>query len=98
MIAQILNTKTGLPIIDQSKTCYFLINKVEEQDDRLKVTEIGYEVLEDIDSVKEIISKYLPLKDNEELCIYTMDEKYIKHWTSNENPSIEDIVNVINVF
>lgn len=98
MIAQILNTKTGLPIVDQSKTVYFLINKVEEQEDRLKVTEIGYEVLEDIESVKEIISKYLPLKEQEELCIYTVDEKYIKHWTYDEKPSIEDVVNVISVF
>lgn len=98
MIAQILNTKTGLPIVDQSKTVYFLINKVEESDDRLKVTEIGYEVLEDMDSVKEIIPKYLPLKDKEELCIYTVDERYIKHWACNENPTIEDIVNIINVF
>lgn len=98
MIAQILNTKTGLPIIDQSKTVYFLINKVEEIGDRLKVTEIGYEVLEDVESIKELIPKYLPLKEKEELCIYTVDEKYIKHWTYDENPSIEDVVNVINVF
>lgn len=91
-VAPIVNTKTNKPIKDASKTYYFLINNVVALGDRLKVTPIGYEVLEDKESVKEVISKYLPLHENDELCIYTCDERYIKHWTYNEQPTIEDVL------
>lgn len=91
-VAPIINTKTNKPIIDPTKTYYFLINDVKMIDGRLSVTPIGYEVLEDKESVEEIISKYLPLHENEELCIYTCDERYIKHWKYEENPTIEDVL------
>ena len=62
MVAQIINTKTNKPIIDQTKAYYFLINNVQMINGRLNATLLGTEVLEDVDSIKELIPKYLPLK------------------------------------
>lgn len=95
MVAQIINTKTNKPIIDQTKAYYFLINNVQMINGRLNATLLGTEVLEDVDLIKELIPKYLPLKENEELCIYTCDERYIHHFKYDHNPTIDDVVSYI---
>jgi|GEM_PF-2411634 hypothetical protein len=95
MAAQIINTKTNKPIADQTKAYYFLINDVKMIDGRLNAKLLGTEVLEDLDSIKEIIPKYLPLKEDEELCIYTCDERYIHHFKFEDHPSIEDVLSYI---
>lgn len=95
MVAQIINTKTNKPIIDQTKAYYFLINNVQMINGRLNATLLGTEVLEDVDSIKEIIPKYLPLKENEELCIYTCDERHIHHFKYDDHPTIDDVVSYI---
>lgn len=64
-------------------------------DGRLNAKLLGTEVLEDLDSIKEIIPKYLPLKEDEELCIYTCDERYIHHFKFEDHPSIEDVLSYI---
>lgn len=97
MVAQILNTKTNKPIVDQTKAIYFLINNVQIINGRLQATLLGNEVLEDIESIKEIIPKYLPLKENEEICFYTCDERYIHHFKYEDNPTIEDIISYIEL-
>ena len=59
---------------------------------RLNATLLGTEVLEDVDSIKELIPKYLPLKENEELCIYTCDERYIHLFKYDDHPTFDDVV------
>ncbi len=91
------NTFTNKEIEIPSKAYYFLKNKVVSKlDGTLEVLLLAKDVLETKDEIREVISKYLPLDVDQELAVFTVDERYIIHYNGmTDNPTIEDILSYI---